>query len=279
MSVSLLLSWILGVVFFPVTLLGSWVVVHPQEEKVVLVWGRLWKVLQAPGLTFVNLFGRKVITITTKQQAIEIHRTTVADANANPIIVAGICTFRVVDSVKAALHVEDYLGFVRSQAVAVLKQVASKHPYESPDGHGLKDEAVKISNVMVSTLAGKVAAAGVEVIAYELSDLSYAPEIAPAMLVRQQAQALVGAREIIVEGAVQIVKGAMTHLEEQGIPIEPTHQSRVVGNLLAIICGEAKVQPTYEIQDYDSQHLTEQLAKALEHLAAIEKSIKTLQAK
>jgi len=271
---SVFLSWALGILFFPLTLLGSWVIVHPQEEKVILIWGRLWKVLARPGLTFVNLFGRKVITITTKQQALEIHRTTVADANANPIIIAGICTFRVTDSMKAALHVEDYLGFVRSQAVAVLKQVASKYPYESPDGHGLKDEAAKISTEMVGVLARKVSAAGVEVIAYELSDLSYAPEIAPAMLVRQQAQALVGARKIIVEGAVEIVKGAMTHLEERGIPIEPSHQSRVIGNLLAIICGDAKVQPTYEIQDYDAQKTTDQLAKALEHLAGIEKLLK-----
>lgn len=276
---AMLLSWFFGILLFPITLLASWVVVHPQEEKVILIWGHLWKVLSRPGLTFVNLFGRKVITITTKQQALEIHRTTVADANANPIIVAGICTFRVVDSVKAALHVEDYLGFVRSQAVAVLKQVASKYPYESPDGHGLKDEAAKISNEMVGVLSNKVSAAGVEVIAYELSDLSYAPEIAQAMLVRQQAQALVGARKIIVEGAVEIVKGAITHLEERGIHIEPAYQSRVVGNLLAIICGEAKVQPTYEIQDYDAEKTTELLAKALEHLAGIEKLIKAQQSK
>jgi regulator of protease activity HflC (stomatin/prohibitin superfamily) len=276
---SLLLSWILGIVFFPLTILGSWIVVHPQEDKVVLIWGKLWKVLSRPGLTFVNVFGRKVIEITTKQQALEIHRTTVADANANPIIIAGICTFRVVDSIKAALHVEDYQGFVRSQTVAVLKQVASKYPYESEDGHGLKDEAAKISTEMVQALSKKVAAAGVEVIAYELSDLSYAPEIASAMLVRQQAQALVGARKIIVEGAVEIVKGAITHLTEAGIPIEPSHQSRVVGNLLAIICGDAKVQPTYEIQDYDTQKTTEQLTKALDHLAGIEKLLKSQQNK
>ena len=75
--------------------------------------------LSRPGLTFVNLFGRKVITITTKQQALEIHRTTVADANANPIIVAGICTFRVVDSVKAAAAREDYLGFAFASATVV----------------------------------------------------------------------------------------------------------------------------------------------------------------
>jgi regulator of protease activity HflC (stomatin/prohibitin superfamily) len=276
---STLLSWVLGVLFFPVTLLASWVVVHPQEEKVVLIWGRLSRVLKSPGLTFINVFGRKVITISTKQQAIEISKTTVADANANPIIVAGICTFRVVDTVKAALHVEDYLSFVRSQAAAVLKQVASKYPYESADGHGLKDEAAKVGQEMVGALSRKVASAGVEVLAYELSDLSYAPEIAQAMLVRQQAQALVGARKIIVEGAVEIVKDAMTRLRERDMAIDPNHQSRVVGNLLAIICGEAKVQPTYEIQDYGSDDLAESMKSVVEHLKGIESLFKTQQSK
>lgn len=268
----ILLSSIFGIVFFPITILCSWLVVHPQEEKLVLMWGELQRVLRNPGVYFVNVFGRKVITISTKRQAIELHKTTVADANANPIIVAGICTFRVVDTEKAALQVEDYMGFVRLQSVAVLKQVASKYPYESPDHHSLKDEAAKVSGEMVEVLAAKVAPAGIEVISFELSDLSYAPEIAQAMLVRQQAQALVDARKIIVDGAVQIVHGAIENLEKEGIPIEKSHQSRVVGNLLAIICGEAKVQPTYDIQA-ESDRSTEQLNAVVTHLAAIEKRL------
>ncbi|MBI1291157.1 SPFH domain-containing protein [bacterium] len=268
-----LLTAILSIVFFPITLLGSWITVHPQEEKVVLFWGKLDRVLKSPGLYFYLLFGRRVIPVTTKQQAIELHKTTVADANANPIIVAGICTFRVVDSEKAALQVEDYQSFVKSQAVAVLKQVASKYPYESPDGHGLKDEAQAVSREMVQVMSAKVASAGVEVISFELSDLSYAPEIAQAMLVRQQAQALVGARRIIVEGAVEIVKGAIEHLEQAGIPIDKGHQSRVVGNLLAIICGEAKVQPTYDIQNNESDRSNEQLAAVIQRLEGIQKAL------
>lgn len=267
---AILFSWILGIIFFPITILGSWITVHPQEDKIILIWGTLLKVIKSPGLSFINLFGRKVITITTKQQAMEIHKTTVADANANPIIVAGICTFRVVDSIKAALHVEDYHGFVKSQAVAVLKQVASKYPYESPDGHGLKDEAEKISKEMITILSQKVEQAGVEIISYELSDLSYSPEIAGAMLVRQQAQALVGARKIIVEGAVEIVKDAISHLNGSGVKIDESHQSKIVGNLLAIICGEAKVQPTYEVQDYDSDNQSEHFQKMTELLNKIE---------
>jgi regulator of protease activity HflC (stomatin/prohibitin superfamily) len=268
-----LLSLILGIIFFPITLLGSWVVVHPQEEKLILIWGKLNRILKSPGMLFVNIWGRKVITITTKQQTIEIPKSVVADANANPIITAAICTFRVVDSEKAALGVEDYLAFVRSQAVAVLKQVASKYPYSADNGVCLKDETTQIGEEMVSVLAEKVEAAGVEVISYEISDLSYAPEIAQAMLVRQQAQALVDARKIVVEGAVEIVDGAMVHLKERGIDIDPAHQSKVVGNLLAIICGDAKVQPTYAVQDYESDSMTENMQKMIELLEDIKKQL------
>ncbi|MEM7181241.1 MAG: SPFH domain-containing protein [Spirochaetota bacterium] len=261
-----ILSLLLGLFFWPITLLISWVVVHPQEEKIILTWGKLRKVLKTPGLSFINFWGRKVLTVTTKQQAIEIHKTTVADANANPIIIAAICTFRVVDSVHAALSVEDYVGFVKSQAVAVLKQVASKYPYSSPDGHSLKDETKEIGKEMVSVLSAKVQSAGVEVISFEISDLTYAPEIAQAMLVRQQAQALVDARKIVVEGAVGIVDEALSDLKKRNISIETSHKSKIVGNLLAIICSEAKVQPTYSIQDYDTDNISNEIKALAETL-------------
>src|SRR5687768_6502495 len=111
-----LLSLVLGILFLPLTLLGSWVVVAPQEERLVLIWGQLRKVLKKQGLSFINMWGRRMITITTKRQAMEIHKTTVADHNGNPIIIAGVCTYEVVDSVKAALSVEDYQSFIRTQA-------------------------------------------------------------------------------------------------------------------------------------------------------------------
>ena len=244
-----LLSLVLGILFLPLTLLGSWVVVAPQEERLVLIWGQLRKVLKKQGLSFINMWGRRMITITTKRQAMEIHKTTVADHNGNPIIIAGVCTYEVVDSVKAALSVEDYQSFIRTQAVAVLKQVGSKYPYESPDGHCLKSEAAVIAQEMVGVLQEKVEIAGVRVLSFELSDLSYAPEIAQSMLVRQQAQALISARQIVVEGAVGIVHDAMNLLTQKGVTLDAADRARITGNLLAIICGEAKVQPTFSIQD------------------------------
>jgi len=258
-----------GIVAF-FTALASLVIVHPQEEKVVIYWGKFSELLAEPGLYFRNIWGRQVHTVTIKRQTLELPRTTVADGNGNPIVIAAVVTYRYVNAKKVALDVQDAHGFVKTQAMAVLKQVASNYPYESADGHSLKAEAQAIGGEMVASLQAKVDDAGTEVFAFELSDLSYAPEIAQSMLVRQQAQALVDARKIVVEGAVEIVYEAIRQLEAKGLGLAEGERSRLVSNLLTVICGEAKVQPTYPIhsgQDSQSPHddrmygLLEQISK------------------
>lgn len=260
-----LLSTLLGILFFPVTILASWVVVHPQEEVIVLLWGKFWTVLDKPGLYWVNVFGRRVLRISRRQQTIELPKNTVADGNGNPIIVSGIVTFSFADAKKAGLEVENAHEFVRSQAMAVLKQVASKYPYESREGASLKSEAAKIGIEMVETLQRKVAPAGAKVISFELSDLSYAPEIAQSMLIRQQAGALVDARKIIVEGAVEIVNEAVELLEKRKLGLTGENRERLVTNLLTVICGEGKVQPTVSI---GSSEKREDLSPILERMAS-----------
>jgi regulator of protease activity HflC (stomatin/prohibitin superfamily) len=244
-----ILTGILSLLFFPLTLIGSWVIVHPQEEKLILFWGKFVKTLKRPGLSFIPLWGRKVIKVSVKQQTVDIAKTTVADGNGNPIIIGGVCTYKVVDSGKAALDVEEYHTFLKTQAMAVLKQVASQYPYESKDGHSLKSEAVEVGEEMVKLLNKKVAPAGIHIGSYELADLTYAPEIAQSMLVRQQAQALVDARKIIAEGAVEIVDEAVTMLDDRGYKLDERTRSRLVSSLLVVICGEGKVQPTYSVKD------------------------------
>lgn len=235
-----------------ITVLGSWLIIHPQEEKVILYWGQYHELLKTPGLYFRNIWGRKVHTVDTKRQTLELPRTTVADGNGNPIVVAAVLTYHYVDSKRVALEISDAHDFVKTQAMAVLKQVASKYPYESEDGHNLKAEAQAIGQEMVRLLQSKVDAAGTTVLSFELSDLSYAPEIAQSMLVRQQAQALVGARKIVVEGAVEIVYEAIVQLGHKGLELPPDERSRLVSNLLTVICGESKVQPTYPIHSAQS---------------------------
>jgi regulator of protease activity HflC (stomatin/prohibitin superfamily) len=258
------LSVLFGLIFFPITLLSSWVVVHPQEEVIVLIWGRFWRILDQPGLTWVNVFGRKLIRVSRRQQTIELPKNTVADGNGNPIIVSGIVTFAFGDTRKVGLEVADAHEFVRTQAMAVHKQVASKYPYESRDGASLKSEAARIGVEMVETLQRKVAPAGTKVISFELSDLSYSPEIAQSMLIRQQASALVDARKIIVEGAVEIVNDAVQLLEKKGLPLAGEARERLVANLLTVICGEAKVQPTVSVSGGEKR---EDLGPLLERIA------------
>jgi regulator of protease activity HflC (stomatin/prohibitin superfamily) len=268
-----LMSFILAIVFLPITVLGSWLVVHPREEKIILFWGKQRALLKEQGLYFYMLWGRSVITISTKKQAIELHKTTVADKNGNPINIAAICTYQVKDSIKSAFNVENYDAYLRTQAIAVLKQISSKYPYESPDGHCLKSEAAIIGQEMVDVLQEKVESAGISVIAFELSDLSYAPEIAQAMLVRQQAQALVGARKIVVEGAVGIVHDAIQMLDESGIKVPENTKTRLIANLLVIICADSKVQPTYSIQESDEDDML--MKRVLLSLEEIKKNTKT----
>jgi regulator of protease activity HflC (stomatin/prohibitin superfamily) len=267
-----ILSVILGVLLFPITILGSWVVVHPQEEKVVVIWGSFRRLLAKPGVYWVNLWGRKLHRVSRKQQTLELPRTTVADGNGNPIVVAGVVTYSFVDSLKVAFDVEDAPHFVRTQAMAVLKQIASKYPYEAPSGHSLKAEARTIGEEMVQALQAKVDVSGARIASFELSDLSYAPEIAQSMLVRQQAQALVDARRIVVEGAVEIVHESVSQLGARGLGLADTDRARLVANLLIVICGEAKVQPTYPIHS-GSDVGAEQVERLLGALESIRQAL------
>jgi regulator of protease activity HflC (stomatin/prohibitin superfamily) len=260
-----LLTLVLSIVFFPITILSSWVTVSPLEEVVVLRWGELDQTLKTPGLYWVNFWGRTLHRVNMAQQTIELPKNTVADGNGNPIVVAGIVTFAFADSKKVALEVQNAGDFVRSQSQAVLKQIASAYPYESKDGHSLKAEAGLIGVEMVDALQKKVAPAGAKVISFELSDLTYAPEIAASMLIRQQAQALVEARKVIVEGAVEIVREAIELLEKKGLKVSSeAEKSRLVANLLTVICGEAKVQPTVSVAAEDPGQ--ERIAAALTKL-------------
>lgn len=228
-------------------LLPSLKILHPQEELVVLYWGKYRRTIAEPGIHFVNILGRKIIRISTKQQTIELPKNTVADGNGNPIIISGIVTFVFRDTQKAALEVEEPTRFVHSQAQAVLKQIASQYPYESKDGHSLKAEAEKISEELRLRLQEKVAPAGAFINSFELNDLAYAPEIAQNMLIRQQAMALVDARKIIVEGAVEIVNDAVAMLGDKRINLDEDMKSRLIVNLLTVICGDSKVQPTVAV--------------------------------
>jgi len=220
--------------------------VTPNAEVVFTLWGKYWGVLREPGCYFVNccLSGN---TISTKKNVVDLKDVKVADGRGNPLIISGIVTYAIRDSQKAVFGTGNVLEYVNGQALIVIKKTAAMYPYESKDGHSLKGEAEKIRLDMVGMLQERVNVSGVHIINFELTDLAYAPEIARNMLVRQQAEALVDARKVIVQGAVEIAHSAILELERKGIKLNEDHTARVVSNLLVTICGESGVQPTMSV--------------------------------
>jgi len=182
-----------------------------------------------------------------KKNVVDLKDVKVADGRGNPLIISGIVTYAIRDSQKAVFGTGNVLEYVNGQALIVIKKTAAMYPYESKDGHSLKGEAEKIRLDMVGMLQERVNVSGVHIINFELTDLAYAPEIARNMLVRQQAEALVDARKVIVQGAVEIAHSAIVELERKGIKLNEDHTARVVCNLLVTICGESGVQPTMNI--------------------------------
>eukprot|EP00824_Muranothrix_gubernata_P025340 TRINITY_DN808_c0_g1_i1.p1 TRINITY_DN808_c0_g1~~TRINITY_DN808_c0_g1_i1.p1 ORF type:complete len:296 (+),score=67.96 TRINITY_DN808_c0_g1_i1:86-889(+) len=237
----------------PCSLLCSCTTVPERTEAVVLLWGKYYTTLKRPGLYWFNPCGIEMRKVGVNIQAHDLKTVKVTDSNGNPCILSAIITYRVVNSMKAVLDVSHHETFVSTQGLAVLKRVASQYPYEArdPGAPSLKSEAAHIGQEAVSMLQEKVDLAGVEILSFALTDLSYAPEIAQAMLVRQQAQATLDARRIIVDGAVFLASDAVRMLEERGEKIEPAERVKIVGNLLTVICGDTRVTPTVQLQSWE----------------------------
>lgn len=234
--------------FWPLMFCGC-VPVNEREEQVLLVFGKYYTTIRDPGMHYVNPMGLEKRLVSTKRQNMDIGSATqslkVADRDGNPVMVSGVISFRIIDSKAAALDVQNAQNFVHTQAQTVLKQIVSRYPYEATDGTpSLKTETYEIGLELCRTLQEKVHVAGVLVETFELSDLSYAPEIAQVMLVRQQAKAMVDARQTIVDGAVGIVQTAISRLAQEGTELTVEDQSKLTINLLTVICGESGATPT-----------------------------------
>jgi len=169
-------------------------------------------------------------------------------------LISGVVSYQIYKARAAVLDVQDVRQYILNQGLAVAKKIASMYPYESQDGHSLKGEAERIREQMMAMLQERCNVAGVVIHNFELTDLAYAPEIAQAMLIRQQAEAMVDARKIIVKGAVEIAHGAVESLSGRGLHLSPEEQNRVVSNLLVIICGDAKVQPIISVSSSGATH-------------------------
>jgi regulator of protease activity HflC (stomatin/prohibitin superfamily) len=222
----------------------GFVVVNPNDAQVVQFFGRYVGSIREAGFHWtLPLTGRRRITLRVRN--FETAKLKVSDADGNPVEIAAVVVWRVVDSANAAFGVDDYLRYVAVQAEAAVRHMATTYPYEAHESGAtsLRDSAV-VSEQLTAELAERFTLAGVEVLESRVTHLAYAPEIAQAMLARQQASAIVAARFKIVEGAVGMVSNALEKLrEQQVVDLDEERKAQMVANLLVVLCGDRSVSP------------------------------------
>lgn len=241
------LGIVLGVLLIVVAflLVSPLAVVAPGETRVVQFFGRYIGTIRRTGLTWtVPLSTRRRVSVRVRN--FETNALKVNDANGNPVEIAAIVVWQVADTAKAMFAVESYNDFVEVQSESALRHVATTHPYDDHDGHGtsLRGSTDVVSDELAHEVAARVAVAGVEIIEVRISHLAYAPEIAGAMLQRQQAGAVVAARELIVDGAVGMVEMALERLEREGVvQLDEERKAAMISNLLVVLCGDQRATP------------------------------------
>ncbi|MFJ8564744.1 SPFH domain-containing protein [Streptomyces sp. NPDC093514] len=219
--------------------------VAPGEARVVQLFGRYRGTIRADGLRWVNpLTSREKISTRVRNHETAVLK--VNDAYGNPIELAAVVVWRVEDTARATFEVEDFTEFVETQTEAAVRHIAIEYPYDAHEegGLSLRGNAEEITEKLAVELHARVEAAGVHIIESRFTHLAYAPEIASAMLQRQQAGAVVAARKQIVEGAVGMVELALTRLAEQDIvDLDPERKAAMVSNLMVVLCGDRAAQP------------------------------------
>jgi regulator of protease activity HflC (stomatin/prohibitin superfamily) len=219
--------------------------VHPNQAKVLQLFGSYAGSVRETGLRWANPFYSKV-AVSLRVRNFESGQMKVNDSSGNPIDIAAVVVWKVVDSAEAVFEVDDYESFVHIQSEAALRNMATSYPYEAHGGEeiALRSHPQEIAEKLREEVQDRLDRAGVEVIEARISHLAYAPEIASAMLKRQQAQAIVAARTQIVDGAVGMVKMALVELEAQGVvDLDPERRANMVSNLLVVLCGEENARP------------------------------------
>jgi regulator of protease activity HflC (stomatin/prohibitin superfamily) len=219
-------------------------VVAPGRAHVIQLFGKYKGTVREPGMQWVNPFANR-IQVSTRIRNMETAQAKVNDADGNPIEIAAVVVWQVADTAQATYSVDDYLKFVAIQAETAVRHIASSYPYDSrgTDAMSLRENADEITQKLSAELTVRVAAAGVHIIETRLTRLSYAPEIAQAMLRQQQASAVVGARSTIVEGAVGMVKMALQRLDAEGVvELDEERKAAMVSNLLVVLCSEQATQ-------------------------------------
>ena len=233
-----------GVVAVVVCLCGLFVV-NPNEAKVLQFFGRYVGTVREPGLRWSSPFYSKK-KVSVRIRNFESNKLKVNDHDGSPVEIAAVVVWRVVDTAEAAFEVDNYEDFVHVQSEAALRNLATRHCYDAHDSAAisLRGNTQEVADQLKREIQDRLAKAGVEVLEARIAHLAYAPEIASAMLRRQQAGAIIAARQRIVEGAVGMVDMALELLKAKHVvELDEERKAAMVSNLLVVLCGEHDVRP------------------------------------
>ena len=237
--ISLLMSIVIFICWF------GFFMVNPKEARVMQLFGKYAGTVHDSGLRWANPFYTKM-RVSLRVRNFESSKLKVNDKNGNPIEIAAVIVWEVTDTAEAVFQVDDYEDFVSIQSESALRNLATSYAYDHHEDNdiSLRSDPTKISAALKIEVQDRLEKAGVTVIESRISHLAYAPEIANAMLKRQQAMAIIAARRTIVEGAVGMVEMALTKLEERGIvELDTERKAAMVSNLLVVLCSDEAAQP------------------------------------
>jgi len=231
--------------FLTIFLLAGLFVVNPNQARVVLLFGRYKGTVKEQGLHWANpLLTKRKVSLRVRN--FETERAKVNDADGNPIEMASVVVWKVVDTAEASFEVDDYVNYVHVQSESALRNLATLYPYDTHNEGtvSLRGNTDEIATQLQAEVQSRLNKAGVEVLEARITHLAYAPEIASAMLQRQQAGAIIAARTQIVEGAVSMVEMALEKLSDQHIvDLDEERKATMVSNLLVVLCGDKPAQP------------------------------------
>jgi regulator of protease activity HflC (stomatin/prohibitin superfamily) len=219
--------------------------VNPNEGKVLQLFGRYAGTAKVQGLRWANPFLTKKI-VSLRVRNFESSRLKVNDLEGNPIEIAAVVVWKVVETAEAVFEVDDYENYVHVQSEAAVRNLATSYPYDAhtDEAVSLRGATAAVAEHLKKEIQDRLLKAGVEVVEARISHLAYAPEIAAAMLQRQQAGAIIAARQRIVEGAVGMVEMALELLSQKGIlALDDERRAAMVSNLLVVLCGDRSTQP------------------------------------
>jgi len=223
--------------------IGGFFIIQPNEARALVFFGRYVGSRREAGFHFANPFAARE-SVSLRVHNFNSEKMKVNDARGNPIEIAAVIVWRVTDTARALFDVENYKGFVAIQSETAIRLVATRFPYDHEDEPSLRGSPDEISAALKHEVQARLDVAGLEIIDARLSHLAYAQEIAQSMLRRQQAEAIVGARRQIVEGAVGMVEMALHKLEQQGIvKLDEERKASMVNNLLVALVADREAQP------------------------------------